>query len=621
MNLVSLLQGKHPTPIEPLSYAQGIRLPFSARDEGGDIEMDRRLHEILEKRTLSALFQPIVDMKSGEICGYEGLIRGPSNSPLHAPLQLFRAAALCHRTAAVEHLCRRVTLECFARQALTGDLFLNVSPECLLQPAARYGETQEVLDLLAIDPKHVVIELTEQQPAYDYDLLREAVQFYRSMGFRIAIDDLGEGSSSLRLWSELRPEFVKIDMHFIQGCDNDPIKKQFLQSIQEIALKSGSQIIAEGIETVCELNCVRDIGIARGQGYFLARPATLPPRELGGEAAILFARHTLAKSHSQRQMPTAARLLRQVMPIPSTAIIEEAYLRFDSEPELQSLPVVDGVTPVGIIGRYALIDRLARPFRRELFGRKPCHTFMNERPLLVEIDTTLQDLGHMVGAADSQQLADGFIIVEKAQYRGTGTGQDLMREITQLQIQAARHANSLTGLPGNEPISQMIATLLEGDSPFWAAYFDLDHFKPFNDVYGYAAGDEVICLLAQALRTHVDPNNDFVGHIGGDDFLVLFRSHDWEERCQHIIAHFSEDAHKLFTAEDIAAGGYTTENRQGKQTFTPLVSLSIGVVPVLQPEGQHIYKSHRQIATAAAAAKKQAKKIAGNSIFVERRTI
>lgn len=581
-------------------------------------QMDLRLLEILEKRTLTALFQPIVDMKNGQIIGYEGLIRGPSNSPLHSPLQLFRAAALCKRTVEIEHLCRRVTLESFARLELTGDIFLNVSPECLLKPEARYGETLAILELLSIDPQRVVIELTEQQPAYDYDLLRDAVNHYRSMGFRIAIDDLGEGSSSLRLWSELRPEFVKIDMHFIQGCDNDPIKKQFLQSIQEIAHKSGSQIIAEGIETVCELSCVRDIGIACGQGYYLARPALRPPRELDAEAVALLKRSAQARAQNSRQMPNATRLLRQVLPIPSTALIEEAYERFDNEPELQSLPVVDGVTPIGIIGRYALIDRLARPFRRELFGRKPCHTLMNNRPLLVEIDTTLQDLGYIIGGADSHQLADGFIIVEKAQYRGIGTGQDLMREITQMQIQAARHANSLTGLPGNEPINQMIASMLDSGTPFWAAYFDLDHFKPFNDVYGYAAGDDVICLLAQALRMHATPNHDFVGHIGGDDFFVLFRSIDWEERCSNIIEHFSEATHKLFSEEHLAAGGYATENRQGRSVFTPLLSLSIGIVPVTCLD---VDISYRQISTAAAAAKKQAKKIPGNSLFIERRGI
>ncbi|MDO8787751.1 MAG: GGDEF domain-containing protein [Sulfuritalea sp.] len=588
----------------------------SLKEAQVDTETDFRLREIIGKRALTPLFQPIVDLAHGKITGYEGLIRGPSNSPLHSPVQLFRAAALCHRSIEVEHLCRRITLEGFSLMNLAGDLFLNVSPECLLQPNdARYGETLCAVHQLGIDPQRVVIELTEHQPAYDYDQMRAAVRHYRSLGFRIAIDDLGEGFSSLRLWSELRPEFVKIDMHFIQGCNTDPVKKQFLRSIQEIARNSGSQVIAEGVETAAELDCVQDIGIARGQGYFFARPAASPSSSISVEAASAFIRRPVNAARNRHNTPSVSVLLRAVTPIPPSASIEDAYAIFERDPDLPSLPVVDHGVPRGIIGRYALIDRLARPFRRELFGRKPCHLFMNQKPLLVEVNSSLQELGRIIAEGDQYHLTDGFIIVENGLYRGIGTGQDLMREITRMQMRAAQHANALTGLPGNEPINDAIHSHLEIGHPFWAAYCDLDHFKPFNDVYGFARGDDVIRLLARALREHTDPAVDFVGHIGGDDFLVLFSSPDWELRCQRILNWFGAAIGPLFSAEDLASGGYMTDDRHGAHVFTPLVSLSIGGVHV---DPQH-FSTHHQVSSAAAVAKKEAKKIAGNSLFVERR--
>ncbi|MGZ3237275.1 MAG: EAL domain-containing protein, partial [Burkholderiaceae bacterium] len=199
-----------------------------------------RLNEILERRQLSALFQPIIRMQNGEIVGYEGLIRGPSDSPLHSPMNLFKVARANNLTVQVEHLCRRVVLEKFSALKLPGKLFLNVSPECLLQPESRKGETLSYIQEIGINPQNVIIELTESEPTYDYDLLIQAVMHYRDMGFEIAIDDLGAGFSSLRLWSELRPEYVKIDMHFIQGVNHDPVKLQFVRSIQEIAEKSGT---------------------------------------------------------------------------------------------------------------------------------------------------------------------------------------------------------------------------------------------------------------------------------------------------------------------------------------------------------------------------------------------
>ena len=102
-----------------------------------------------------------------------------------------------------------------------------------------------------------------------------------------------------------------------------------------------------------------------------------------------------------------------------------------------------------------------------------------------------------------------------------------------------------------------------------------------------------------------DPTVDFVGHIGGDDFLVLFCSPDWELRCQRILNWFGATICTLFSAEDLAGGGYMTDDRHGAQVFTPLVSLSIGGIHV---DPQH-FSTHHQVSSAAALAKKEAKKI------------
>src|SRR5512135_2122017 len=235
------------------------------------------LREILDQRRLSALFQPIIDLDTGEFLGFEGLIRGPADSPLHSPVNLFGAAEQQGLQLELEMLSRQTVLETFAELKLPGNLFLNVSPETLTHPSFKNGQTLALLHRLGLDPERVIIEITENQPTFDFEGMRDALLHYRSMGFKIAIDDLGEGFSSLRLWSELRPEFIKIDMHFVQAVDRDPIKLQFLKSIQQIAESSGTQVIAEGVETEAELRVVKDIGIALGQGYFVARPSPTPP--------------------------------------------------------------------------------------------------------------------------------------------------------------------------------------------------------------------------------------------------------------------------------------------------------------------------------------------------------
>ncbi|MDE2427424.1 MAG: GGDEF domain-containing protein [Burkholderiales bacterium] len=578
-----------------------------------------QLSRIVELRLLTARFQPIVEMQNGDILGYEGLIRGPSDSPLHSPVNLFRAAREHNLTVTVEHLCRRIVLEQFAAQKLPGKLFLNVSPECLLQKDVRYGETLDYIHNLGIQPERVIIELTEYQPTHDYGLLCEAVFHYRAMGFEIAIDDLGEGFSSLRLWSELKPDYVKIDMHFIQGIDHDPVKAQFVRSIQSIAEKSGTRVIAEGIETQAELIAVRDLGVACGQGYHIARPHPSPARAVSAEVAKLLSSNQSMPPRRQttsfEQVATVEKILKTPPTISSKMLNNQVDDIFLQNPKLQMIAVVDDGVPIGIINRYHMIDRFARPYQRELYGKKPCAVFMDSHPVMVDKNTSMQDVSHVIVEANPDHLVNGIIITDQGRYIGLATGPDLMREITQMQINAARYANPLTQLPGNVPINEHIDQLLRKKVPFSACYCDLDHFKPFNDVYGYRRGDDIIQMTSEVLKKHCDPQQDFVGHIGGDDFIILFQSEDWEARCQAILQSFSVAIHDFYSNEDRERGGYLSEDRQGKKVFYSLVSLSLGVVK----SRLNKYYSHHQISIAASEAKKQAKKIHGNSLFVDRR--
>ena len=147
------------------------------------------------------------------------------------------------------------------------------------------------------------------------------------------------------------------------------------------------------------------------------------------------------------------------------------------------------------------------------------------------------------------------------------------------------------------------------------AYCDLDSFKAFNDTYGYARGDEAITVSARVLAEHADPELDFVGHVGGDDFIVVFRNDDWHDRCERLLAHFAEATRVLHDPEHRRAGGIHGHDRAGNPVFYPLLSLSVGVVPV-RP-GQ--YANHHEIATVASEVKRQAKRIRGNALFVDRR--
>lgn len=593
---------------------------YSAQQRPTQEDLCRRLRDIVETQSLSALFQPILDMGSAQVVGYEGLIRGPSDSPLHSPVALFKVARDCEMVAEVEYLCRRIVLESFSRMGGKNKIFLNISPDVLLQQDWKTGQTLKYIDEIGLQPQQVIIEITENAPTTDYQLLREAVHHYRNMGFEIAIDDLGEGFSGLRLWSELRPNYVKVDMHFIQGINLDPLKLQFVRSIQEIANKSGARVIAEGIETEAELIAVRDLGIAYGQGYHIARPNPLPAFKITPEInqILIGSNFGGAQRYLSNHRTTVSKLIKQISPVTPDCPNDDVYEIFEKHPKLYSIPVVKDDIPVGIIARDTMIDRFARPFHRELYGRKACEMMMDSTSLMVDRATSLHDLSDLILQSEPHHLSMGFIITdEHKKYLGMGSGHDLLRVITQMQISAARYANPLTLLPGNVPINEHIDCLLQENLPFVACYFDLDHFKPYNDVYGYQKGDEIIQMSGRLLKEVCDPERDFLGHIGGDDFIILFQSADWERRCRTLLARFSEAIPAFYNEIDRLRGGIETEDRQGKRGFQPMISFSIGSIAV----DAGVFHTHHEVSAAAAVAKKQAKKIPGNSLFVERRSI
>lgn len=578
----------------------------------------RAFIDIYQQRRLGAVFQPILDFRARRYLGFEGLIRGPADTPLHSPAALFDLARHTGLTTEFERACREVVLREFARLRLPGQLFVNVSISSLADAAFMNGETAALLKELGLTTGQIVIELTENQHVSDFSALRDVLAAYRRLGYRIAIDDLGEGFSNLRIWSEVHPEFVKIDRHFISGIADDSLKFQLVRAMHEIAESCHVSVIAEGIETEAEFATVRDLGIVCGQGFLIARPAALPEPEptpalrdlLKRGSVIVFPRAPATAG------ATARKLLQEVAPVSPGCDNEAVFARFETEPELLVLPVVDaGHHPLGLINRYSLIDRFARPFRRELYGRKPCTLFMDPEPTVVEQTTSVQEIGQLLSQSPHHHLLDGFIITDRGRYLGIGSSQALMALITDMQIRAARYANPLTQLPGNVPINEHIDRLLAGGAPFTACYCDLDHFKPYNDAYGYRKGDQMIQLVGNLLAEACDPRLDFVGHIGGDDFMLLLQSHDWHHRLALALRLFDEGMRGFVAAEHMRDGGYRGEDRRGQNVFHALPALSAGCLPVAPGR----FLSHHEVSAAVTEAKKQAKKIPGSALFVERR--
>ena len=319
-------------------------------------------------------------------------------------------------------------------------LFLNVMPLTIVERDFAEGLTLGFIREAGIPAERVVIELTEHVPIHDYPLMRQAVDHYRHMGFQVALDDLGTGHSSLRHWSELRPDFVKLDRHFIAGIDRDPAKREFLESILGVARRLDCQLIAEGVETADEHLCLWELdrGLSLLQGFYFSRPSLQPIERLTMPLPGISGVSTSAGR-------SAGTICRQVEPVCPNASVPRLAARFRYHPELRCVAVVSDGKPLGVIHRNQCLALFTNP---DSHAQTLVMEIADTRMLVTEANTLLETLSQRL--TDSRNIEqDDFVIVDEADnYLGMGNIVDLLREITAIQVRQARHANPLTGLPG-----------------------------------------------------------------------------------------------------------------------------------------------------------------------------
>jgi diguanylate cyclase (GGDEF)-like protein len=595
---------------DPLPQTMSSSRELRHTPDAGHETVTMEIAALIAEGRLHPVFQPILEVARSSIVAHEGLIRGPAGSALHLPSSLFSAAIAAGLTNELEFAAASVIFDANARSRNTGLLFVNFSARSISQLGSDRGrrEFQDTLIRCRMPARSLVIEITEHERVEDHQILTDAIQFLRSLGVSIALDDFGDGKSSLRLWAELQPEFLKIDRYFCHGIHSDGKKVQTVKAMLQLAENFGSRVIAEGIEDTSDLRVVRDLGVSFVQGYATGRPHEKPAISIPAAALAVLAAPEIAVFPELRRVsqfaPKAGRLLVEAPPVTAASSNQKLLELFKAHPQLHAVAVVDQDRPIGLVNRRRFTEQYMLPYYPEIYGRKSCTTFMDGDPVVIEISQPIEDLAQVLTSDDQRYLNDGFVLVDAGRYVGLGTAEQLVRSVTELRIEAARHANPLTFLPGNIPISEHIRRLLAGNSGFGATYCDLNNFKPFNDQFGYWQGDKMIRLLASIIISECDPQRDFAGHVGGDDFVVLFQSPDWETRCMRIISHFNTAALTLFDPKTRSRGFIEAEDRKGNYSTFPLTTVSIGALYV-SPGMFHIAED---VASAAAAAKHHAKR-------------
>ncbi len=229
---------------------------------------DGAMAEVLAQRRFHPVFQPVYSLHDGRLVAVEALTRFDTD-PQAAPDIWFARAA---RAGLGEQLeLAAIAAAIAASDQLPGEVALSVncSPRTLVRP--------ELLQLVAERrPRPLIVEVTEHAAVDDYATLTDAVDRLRQHDVRLAVDDAGAGFASLRHVVRLDPELIKLDLSLVQNLRGDPVKEALADCLIDFARRTGSRLVAEGIEHPADLVTWVDLGADAGQGYLLGLPGPLP---------------------------------------------------------------------------------------------------------------------------------------------------------------------------------------------------------------------------------------------------------------------------------------------------------------------------------------------------------
>jgi EAL domain-containing protein (putative c-di-GMP-specific phosphodiesterase class I) len=244
-------------------------------NEDRSAEIDRTLDAVLTERRLQTAFQPIVDLGSGDVVGFEGLIRGPAGSPLQSVDALLAAAYRADRIIELDWLARSSLCRAALESDLGSDvlLFLNVEPLALdsICPPDLWADIEQAFRTFP-----VVFEVTERSLERDPASLLDGLDRLRHRVAGFALDDVGSDPMTLSLLPLVAPTVIKLDLEVIQDHPSRHVT-QVLDLAYEEAERTGATLMAEGIETAAHLATARSYGAILGQGFLLGEPGSLPP--------------------------------------------------------------------------------------------------------------------------------------------------------------------------------------------------------------------------------------------------------------------------------------------------------------------------------------------------------
>lgn len=246
------------------------------------------LQRLLRDRDVHCLFQTIVDLESGTPVAVEAFARGPERSLFRLPRVMFSLGQETGLASDLDRVCRHEALAALSMGEAPPLVFLNTLAESIADPDWLSPATMAHIAEVGLSPGRIVVEVAESQLQLEPESYRERVDHLRDAGYRISLDDAGSGPRTNALVETLRPEFLKFDVTLVRGLERDPLRREIVRSLADLAQRADARLVAERVETLGEREALLECGAHWAQGYLFSSESKLPARrgvvaDLGGE--------------------------------------------------------------------------------------------------------------------------------------------------------------------------------------------------------------------------------------------------------------------------------------------------------------------------------------------------
>ncbi|WP_431028973.1 GGDEF domain-containing protein [Lysinibacillus sp. LZ02] len=283
---------------------------------------------------------------------------------------------------------------------------------------------------------------------------------------------------------------------------------------------------------------------------------------------------------------------------------------FVEDPTLRGIVVLREEKPIGHISRTHFYEKIGTKYGYNLYMGRECSLLYKSSALVVDYAMPITDISQLAMKREEPDLYDDIIVTKEHCFKGVVSIRALLLKLAETQVRIASFMNPLSHLPGNHVIEQKMQELL--DLPNYSLiYFDLDHFKKYNDLYGFKKGDKMLLYLTDILKHFINMPNMFLGHIGGDDFVAIVPHYDVAPLCSNIIEAFDQNIRKFYDDFHLHQN-LLVPGRNGELEPFTVSSLSVAVVTNEYKQ----YDSIEHLATTAALVKKHCKKIKGSCFLI-----